>query len=94
VKSLRPKQSPIDPVVQGELAKDPSLEHASQDRENKEDAHKANGGKGYDKQRSRRPKLSFEKLLAKYEKVAETNVINQPNKVQSSKWSPKHKFQE
>ena len=49
------------------------MEHVYQDGE-KEDAHKANGGKGHDKQRSRRPKLSFKELLAKYEKIGEANV--------------------
>jgi hypothetical protein len=67
------------------------LEHVCQGGE-KEDACKANGGKGRDKQRSRRPKLSFEELLAKYEKIEEANITNQPKKVQSSKLPPKHKF--
>jgi hypothetical protein len=68
------------------------LEHVYQD-EKKEDAHKPNGGKGHDKQRTRRPKLSFEELLAKYKMEAELNVTNLPIKVQSSKLSPKHKSQ-
>jgi hypothetical protein len=76
-----------------ESAKDPPLKHVCQDGE-KEDAHKADGGKGRDKLKSRRPKLSFEELLAKYEKIAEANVTNRPKKVQSSKLPPKHKFQE
>jgi hypothetical protein len=70
------------------------LEHVYQDGEEKKDAHKADGGKGHDKQRSRRSKLSFEELLAKYEKIAKANVTNQPKKVQSSKLPPKHKSQE
>jgi hypothetical protein len=61
------------------LAKDSPLEHVYEDGK-KEDAHKANGGKGYDKQRSRRLKLSFEELLAKYEKIGEANVTNRPKK--------------
>ena len=69
------------------------MEHVYQDRE-KEDARKANGGKGRDKQRSKRPKLSFEELLAKYEKIGESNVTNQPKKVHSSKLPPKRKSQE
>ena len=77
LKSLQPKQKPIDLVEQGESAKDPPLEHVCQDGE-KEGAR----GKGCDKQRSRRPKLSFKELLAKYKKVAEANVTNQPKKVQ------------
>jgi hypothetical protein len=44
--------------------------------------------------RGRRPKLSFEELLAKYKKEAELNVINRPRKIQSSKLPPKHKSQE
>jgi hypothetical protein len=67
-------QRPIDPAKHGESAKDPPLEHVCQDREEKEVAHKAIGGKGRDKQKSRRPKLSFEELIAKYNKVAEANV--------------------
>ena len=68
------------------------MEHVYQDGE-KEDAHKANGGKGCDKQRSRRPKLSFKELRAKYEKIAKTNVTNRPKKIQLSKLPPKHKSQ-
>ena len=83
----------IDLIEQGESAKDPPLEHVYQDGE-KEDARKANGGKGRDKQRSKRPKLSFEELLAKYEKIGEANVTNRPKKVQSSKLPPKRKSQE
>jgi hypothetical protein len=94
VKSLWLKQRPIDPNEQGELAKDPPLEHVCQDGEEEDDAHKAIGGKGHDKQRSRRPKLSFEELLTKYEKIAEANVVNRPKKVQSSKLPPKRKSQE
>ena len=48
LKSLQPKQKLIDLVEQGESAKDPPLEHVCQDGE-KEDARKANGGKGHDK---------------------------------------------
>ena len=70
------------------------MEHVCQDGEKKEDAHKADGGKGRDKQRSRRLKLSFEELLAKYEKIAEANVTNRPKKVQSSKLPSKRKYQE
>ena len=90
LKSLQPKQKPIDLVEQGESVKDPPLEHVYQDGE-KEDARKANRGKGCDKQRSRRPKLSFKKLLAKYEKIAKTNITNRPKKIQLSKLPPKHK---
>jgi hypothetical protein len=56
VKSLQLKQRSIDLVEQRELAKDPPLEHACQDREGKKDAHKAIGGLGHDKQRNRRSK--------------------------------------
>jgi hypothetical protein len=94
VKSLQLKQKPIDPIEQGESAKDPPLEHVCQDGEKKEDAHKADGGKGRDKLKNRRPKLSFRELLAKYEKIAEANVTNRLKKIQSSKSPSKHKFQE
>jgi hypothetical protein len=59
-----------------------------------EDAHKANGGMGHGKQRTRRPELSFKKLLAKYEKIGEANIANRSKKVQSSKLPPNHKSQE
>ena len=83
MKSLQLKQKLIDPIEQGESAKDPPLEHVCQDRKKEEDAHKADGGKCHGKQRSRRPKLSFEELLAKYENIAEANVTNRPKKIQS-----------
>ena len=70
------------------------MEHVFQYGKEKEDAHKAIGGKGHDKQKSRRLKLIFEELLAKYKKVAEANVTSRPKKVQSSKLSPKRKSQE
>ena len=70
------------------------MEYVCQDGEKKEDAHKVDGGKGCDKQRSRRPKLSFEELLAQYEKKAEANVTNRPKKVQSSKLPSERKSQE
>jgi hypothetical protein len=76
VKSLQLKQRPIDPVEQEKSAKDPPLEHIYQDGKKKEDAHKADGGKGRDKLKNRRPKLSLQELLAKYEKIAEANVTN------------------
>jgi hypothetical protein len=94
VKSLQLKQKLIDPFEQGESTKDPPLEHVYQDRKKKEDAHKADGGKGHDKQKSRRPKLNFEELLAKYKKIAEANVTSRPKKVQSSRLPSKHKSQE
>jgi hypothetical protein len=93
VKSLQLKQKLIDPFEQGESTKDPPLKHVYQDRK-KEDAHKADGGKGHDKQKSRRPKLNFEELLAKYKKIAEANVTSRPKKVQSSRLPSKHKSQE
>jgi hypothetical protein len=74
VKSLQLEQKPIDLVEQGKSAKDPPMEHVYQDGKKKEDAHSADGGKGYDKLKSRRPKFSFKELLAKYEKIAEANI--------------------
>jgi hypothetical protein len=56
----------MDSIEQEELAENPPLEHVCQDEKKGEHAHKANGGKGHGKQRTRRPELSFEKLLAKY----------------------------
>jgi hypothetical protein len=69
------------------------LEHICQDGEEKEDAHKAVGGKDHHKQRSTRLKLSFEELLAKYVKIAEATIANRPKKIQSSKLPPKRKSQ-
>jgi hypothetical protein len=53
-----------------------------------------NGGKGHGKQRTRRLELSFEELLAKYEKIEEANIANRPKKVPSSKLPPTFKSQE
>ena len=83
MKSLQPKQRPIDHIEQGESSKDPPLKHVYQDEEKRVDAHIDIGGKGRDKQKSRRSKLSFEELLAKYKKEAEANVANRPKKLQS-----------
>jgi hypothetical protein len=94
VKSLRLEQKPIDSIEQGESAENPPLEHVCQDKQKKEDAHSIDGGKGYDKLKSRRSNLSFEELLAKYEKIVEANVNNRPKKVPSSKLSPTCKSQE
>jgi hypothetical protein len=94
VKSLRLEQKPIDSIEQGVSAENPHLEHVCQDEKKGEDAHKANGGKGHGKQRTRRPELSFEKLLAKYEKIGEANIANRPKKVPSSKLPPTRKSQE
>jgi hypothetical protein len=69
------------------------LKHIYQD-EDKEDAHTADRGKGCDKLKNRRPKLSLKKHLAKYEKMAEENVTNRSKKVESSKLPPKHKSRE
>jgi hypothetical protein len=70
------------------------LKHVYEEEKKKEEAHKADGGKGHDKLKNRRPKLSFKELLAKYEKIAKANVNNRLKKVQSSKLPPNHKFQE
>ena len=70
------------------------MEHVYEDGEKREDAHRADGGKDRDKERTRRSKLSFEELLVKYKKEAEVNVINRPKKVQSSRLSSKRKSQE
>jgi hypothetical protein len=94
VKSLRLEQKSIDSIEQGKLAKNPLLDHVCQDEKKGEDAHKANGGKGHGKQRTRRSELSFEKLLAKYKKIGEANIVNRSKKIQSSKLPPKHKSQE
>ena len=93
MKSLQFEQRPIDPIEQKESAKDSPLKYVSQVGD-KEDSHKVDGGKGRDKLKNRRPKLSFKKLLAKYEKIVEANVTNRSKKVQSSKLPPKHKSQE
>jgi hypothetical protein len=94
VKSLRLEQKPIDSIEQGKLDKNILLDHVCQYEKKGEDAHKANGGKGHGKQRTRRLELSFEELLAKYEKIGEANIINRSKKIQSSKLPPKHKSQE
>ena len=52
------------------------MDYVYEDGEKREDAHSADGGKGRDKERTRRSKLSFEELLVKYKKEAEPNVAN------------------
>ena len=51
VKSLQLKQRSINLIEQGGSVKDTPLKHVYQNGK-KEDAHKADGGKGHDKQRS------------------------------------------
>jgi hypothetical protein len=50
----------------------------------------ANGGKDHVKHNGKRPKLTFDKLLAKYQKDNEAKRANWSNKVKSSRLSPKH----
>ena len=70
------------------------MKHVYQDGEKKEGAHKANGGGVCNKQKNRRPKLSFEELLAKYEKIDKANIANRSKQDQPSKVPPKRKSQE
>ena len=53
------------------------------------DVHRADKGKGHDKYKSKRPKLSFNELLAKYKKAKQIS----PRKVQSSGLPLKRKCQ-
>jgi hypothetical protein len=46
VKSIQLKERPINPIEQGESAKDPPLKHVYQDGKKKKDAHKADRVKG------------------------------------------------
>jgi hypothetical protein len=80
VKSLRLEQKSIDSIEQEELAENPPLEHVCQDEKKGEDARKSNGGKGHGKQRTRRPELSFEELLAKYEKIGKQILLTDQRK--------------
>jgi hypothetical protein len=50
----------------------------------------ANGGKDHVKHNGKRPKLTFDELLAKYQKDNEAKRANRSNKVKSSRLSPKH----
>jgi hypothetical protein len=50
----------------------------------------ANGGKDHGKHNGKRPKLTFDKLLAKYKKDNEVKRANRSNKVKSSRLPPKH----
>jgi hypothetical protein len=50
----------------------------------------ANGGKDHGKHNGKRPKLTFDELLAKYQKDNEVKRANQSNKVKSSILPPKH----
>ena len=53
---------------------------------------KINGGKDRNKHKSKRLKLSFDELLAKYLKENEAKRVNQSNNVKSSRLPPKHNF--
>jgi hypothetical protein len=80
VKSLRLEQKPIDSIEQGESAENPPLEHICQDEKKGEDAHKANGGKGHGKQRTRKSELS------KYcQPIKESPIIKITSKAQISR---------
>jgi hypothetical protein len=50
----------------------------------------ANGGKDHVKHNGKRPKLTFDELLAKYQKDKEAKLANRSNKVKSSRLPPKH----
>jgi hypothetical protein len=49
----------------------------------------ASGGKDHGKHRGKRPKLTFDELLAKYQKDNEVKHANRSNKVKSSRLPPK-----
>jgi hypothetical protein len=50
----------------------------------------ANRGKDHVKHNGKRPKLTFDELLAKYQKDNEAKYANRSNKVKSSRLPPKH----
>jgi hypothetical protein len=50
----------------------------------------ANGGKDHGKHNGKRPKLTFDEILAKYQKDNEAKRANRSNKVKSSRLPPKH----
>jgi hypothetical protein len=50
----------------------------------------ANGGKDRVKHNGKKPKLTFDELLAKYQKDNDAKRANRSNKVKSSRLSPKH----
>jgi hypothetical protein len=50
----------------------------------------ANGGKDHVKHNGKRLKLTFDELLAKYQKDNKTKCANRSNKVKSSRLPPKH----
>jgi hypothetical protein len=52
----------------------------------------ANGGKDHVKHNGKRPNLTFDELLAKYQKHNEAKCANRSNKVKSSTLPPKHNF--
>jgi len=58
----------------------------------KSERPKINGGEDRNKHKNRKPKLSFDELLAKYLKENEAKRANQSDDVKSSRVPPKHNF--
>ena len=56
----------------------------------KSERPKINGGEDRNKHKNRKPKLSFDELLAKYLKGNEAKRVNRSNDVKSSRVPPKH----
>ena len=50
------------------------------------------GGEDHKKDKSKKPKLSFNELLAKYLKENEAECVNRSNDVKTSRVPPKHNF--
>jgi hypothetical protein len=53
--------------------------------------HGAKGGDGHDKRKGKKPKLTFNELMAKYVKMRDTRIASQPSSVKPSMSPPRRK---
>jgi hypothetical protein len=52
------------------------------------------GGEGHDKHKGKRPKLTFNELIAKYVKMRDAKIAAQPSNMKPSRSPPRHKSKE
>jgi hypothetical protein len=90
VRPMQPKGQTGDPQVRPVQPKGLTGASVKKSEMSKSEHPVANGGKDHVKHNGKRPKLTFDKLLAKYQKDNEAKRANQSNKVKSSRLHPKH----
>jgi hypothetical protein len=92
VRPVRPKDLTGDPQVRPVQPKGLTGASVKKSGMSKSEHPVANGGKDHGKHNGKRPKLTFDELLAKYQKDNEVKRANRSNKVKSSRLPPKHNF--